>query len=86
MSKVDNSLVILLRELYNINEKEKNEFLSIINSFTEEEKKKLAYLLWEKLENRKQLLKTYTQRLRIVSNKLTDFKTRVEADDLLSQL
>lgn len=86
MSKIDIKLLNLMNQLYDLTETEEQDFLDMIHWFTEDEKKEIGYMLFERIKEEKWLFSKFIRKIKNIWNNISEHKIKTEADKMLLNL
>jgi len=86
MENLDQKIIDLMKKIYWMTEEEIIEFKSILRGFSEDEKRELAFTLWQKLQEEESIFKKIFRKLKNIANNIEEIKTRQEADKMLLDL
>lgn len=86
MKKIDKKLLDLMNKLYDLTEDEKQDFLDMIKWFTEDEKKEIWFMLFERLKTEEWLFSKFIRKIKNIWNNIEEKKTKLEADKMLLNL
>jgi hypothetical protein len=86
LTRVEKKLLYLINELYELTEQEQQKFLDIVSEFNEEEQIQIAYVLYEKLQKERSILKTLLTKLKLISSKVDEHKEKMNAEKILLDL
>jgi len=86
MEKTDRKLLELMNELYDFTESEEQDFLYMIEWFTEDEKKEIWFMLFERLKSEEWLFSKFIRKVKHIWNNIEEYKTKLEADKMLLNL
>jgi len=86
MEKIDEKLLGLMNRLYDLTEDEEQDFLEMVKWFTEDEKKEIWFMLFERLKAEESLFSKFIRKIKNIWNNIEEHKTRLEADKMLLNL
>jgi len=75
-----------MNKLYDLTEDEKQDFLDMIKWFTEDEKKEIWFMLFERLKTEEWLFSKFIRKIKNIWNNIEEKKTKLEADKMLLNL
>ena len=87
MENLDEKILYLIKWLFgNIPEEKEQQILDIVKNMTEEEKIDTAYILYKKLEIKKQAFKEAYSHLKIADHLVDEYKEKKLADNWLVEM
>ena len=86
MSKNKNTIIYLLKKMYNISKEDKKTLEIMLDKLSEEEINEIAFDLRKKYQKEKKLAKTLLQKIKKLINSVKEFRSKKEADNILLKI
>ncbi len=86
MKNLENNIIFLMKKLYKMNDKEMEDFKTMLSEFSKEEKMEIAYTLWKKVKEEESIVSRFLKKIKLIKNDIEDYKTQQQADKLLADL
>jgi len=83
---IEYKIIELLVVLYKLNNEDIEKFKDIIKWFTDQEKKDLLLVLWQRVKDEKIIFWKIFKKIKLFWNKLEEIETKISAEKLLSNL